>query len=453
LTTLILLIPFGADLALLAGSADRKPGDYRKMWMRARDEISALPTEARSGIDVHLEHASTQTDGYTAFGTSAFAKLNHLITLDIDPERFVVEQRPSSFESVDKVQVQVYPHQLGFVEISISLCKPPDAGEGLDAWLDLLQKEGVAFGEWITAKISSEIIIPIIGALRAADRKSAFFLAPYRGSLEMGAAVWVSRVMLVAPEDRSLLSHWTKDVVGGDSESLRDDLLNGSRNSLVRWVNYAFVDEDHEGAISLISGAHSAEFSALRIGQVLWPSLERVDTQLKLVLSDAAAANTRWKLELLQEDLSHLSTRAELIVMERQELQKFMPRRVREHYEKILAAWEYDSLIEQPVLFKIELCNRRLSELSAKRTARSSLVTDLILLGIGVTSIAGVALGITSFGRQAAADPLSTGYDLGRSDLINWFSGQPIDLILVASGAVSVILVALYLYFRSDNRG
>lgn len=454
MTHVRLLIPFGVDLAVPAGVADRNPDQYRRFWTSARTALAALPADVRSCADIRLPDAMARAQGssYSSIDTGSFTHLPHLLDIVIDPEGMDLQQTPSAVTAVDGVRVLIYPHQLGLVEVSVSIGNTPDPTRGYEEWLDELQRESVAFGEQLTRTISRRVVNPVVDVLRAADRKKEFFLPPYQGSLEMGTALWVSRGLLVSPEHRPLLSHWTKDVVGSDGESLRDELLDGTRNSLVRWLNYAFVDSDREGADALDSGPHAAEVSALRMAQVVYASLERVDSQLKLVLSEAAAAHTRWQLGLLHEDLSQLSTRAELIVMERQEMQKFMPRQVREHFEKILSAWEYDALVEGPALFKIELCNRRLSDLSTKRAARSSLVTDLILLGIGVTSIAGVALAITEFGRNAAASAYSTGYDLGGSDFTSWFATQPIDLILTASAAVSVIVVALYLYFRRDNR-
>ena len=94
---------------------------------------------------------------------------------------------------------------------------------------------------------------------------------------------------------------------------------------------------------------------------------------------------------------------------------------------------------------------RRLDDLAARRAARSGRVTDLILMGIGITSIASIALAISQFGRSAASDPLATGYDLGASDFTSWFAAQPVDVILLASAAASAVLVVLSLYFRRDD--
>lgn len=200
------------------------------------------------------------------------------------------------------------------------------------------------------------------------------------------------------------------------------------------------------------TGEHAAEYAGLAYAQVLYASLDHVDACLKQVLAESAAATSSWELGVLRSTLRELNSRAELLFMERQSLQKYMSRPVRAHFEAILSAWDYESLIEQPVLFKVELCQRRLREAAERRQARSSLVTDVILLIVAITSIAATALALTDFGRGAATDPLSTGVDMGGNAFTNWFASQPIDTVLAISFAASAVLVVLYLYFRRRDQ-
>ena len=135
------------------------------------------------------------------------------------------------------------------------------------------------------------------------------------------------------------------------------------------------------------------------------------------------------------------SQRAELIIMERRDVSKYLKRSVRAEMDAILGFWDYESVLEQSVRFKIETCDRRLSRLAAERAARASLFTDLILLGIGVTSILATAVALTEFGRVMGNDPEMNVYDLGRSSLVQWVASQPADTILI--GAASTYLYEL----------
>jgi hypothetical protein len=211
------------------------------------------------------------------------------------------------------------------------------------------------------------------------------------------------------------------------------------------------MDRTGAGGRMLPGDPFRDQWDALRYAQVFYGTLDRIDTRLSKILADSAAATSRWDLEQLREHLLALSQRAELIIMERQDLSKYLKRSVRVEMDAILEFWDYEGLLAQPVRFKIEICDRRLAELAARRTARSGMFTDLILLGIGVTSILATALAVTEFGRSMANDPDMAVYDLGRSSMVEWVAAQPADAILIASGVVSLLLVVMYLFFRRDR--
>lgn len=473
------MAPIVTNLASVAGAADRLSGDYSALWARVDSRISrAAPVPGVANL--RFEHAAhgvrgTTESRYASIETDSLTRSPHIITLNLDERLFEWRDAsgggeaelcaaagdaswpslPEQVRRVDEATVRIYAHQVSIFEASLVLHDPPGAPADSDAvarWLSRLQRETITFMERVASAVRARAVDPVLAVVREEDPKHRFFHAPDEHIRSADQCVlWVSRSLLVPEERRGLLAHWTKDAVDVRSERLRDDLLRGDRDSLVRWLNYGFVDAAGEGPDAFRTGAHSAEFAGLRFAQETYASLDQVDSRLQSVLADASAAESKWQLEHLRGDLVWLSQRAELIVMGRQELLKYMTRSARSHFEQILDAWEYDALVEQPVMFKIELCNRRLGDLAAKRAARSNLVTDLILLGIGITSIAGTALAITEFGRNTASDPLSTGYDLGGSSFTSWFASQPIDVVLLASAAASSVLVVLYLYFRRDD--
>jgi hypothetical protein len=78
--------------------------------------------------------------------------------------------------------------------------------------------------------------------------------------------------------------------------------------------------------------------------------------------------------------------------------------------------------------------------------------TDIILLGIAMTSVLATALALTEFGRAVANDPEMAVYDFGRSSIVAWVAAQPADAILISSGVISVLIVLIYLFFRRDHR-
>ncbi|HWK19370.1 MAG TPA: hypothetical protein VNR37_01190 [Microbacteriaceae bacterium] len=454
MTTLRLIAPFRVDFTMLPGAADRDPEGYRTLWERAESALAGSSLARLGGI--HLPHRSSRGTGsqYDLLDVDSLERTLHVAEIHVDLASYREFADPELSERTRTMSVLLFEHGVALLEIDLDPGpRPSDAGaHATQHWLDELQADGIRIAEAAASRLSECMVVPLAETLRRIDRRHEIVRAAETQS-DDGSAMWVSRALLVAPEDRVLLDHWTRGAVNAADRSARQELIEGDRDSLVRWLNYAFVDTDNRDGAALTHGRFAAEWRGLRYAQAMYASLDRIDSRLSRVLALAAAAQQRWQLEALRRDLVELSNRAEMIVMQRHALAKYLPREVRASFDEILAAWEYGSLLEDPVRFKVDLCNRRLDDLAAKRTARAGVVTDLILLGIGVTSIASIALAITEFGRNSGGDPGATAYDLGASGITTWFATQPIDVILMASGVASLVLVALYLYFRRDDRG
>lgn len=455
MTTLRLIAPFRVDFTVAPGAADRDPDGYREMWRRA----SSIITEGSlAGLgSIHFPHLASRdaTSQYDLLDVDSLERTLHVAEIHVDLPSFRKLVDPGLDDRTRAVSVLLFEHGVALLEIDLDpgpLPRRSSSAHAKHLWLDKLQADGVRIAENAASQLSGAIFVPLAETLRKIDRRHAIVRATdVQG--DDGTAMWVSRALLVAPKDRALLEHWTRGAVSAADHTARQELVAGQRDSLVRWLNYAFVDADAKNGAAITQGRFASEWRGLRYAQATYAALDRIDSRLSRVLALAAAAQKRWELETLRQDLVELSSRAEMIVMQRHALAKYLPRQVRASFDEILAAWEYETLLEGPVRFKVDLCNRRLDDLAAKRTARAGIVTDLILLGIGVTSIASIALAITEFGRSSGGDAEATAYDLGASDVTTWFATQPIDVILMISGVASIALVALYLYFRRDDRG
>ncbi len=442
MTHLRVIAPMPIDFALVPGVADLDQRGYANFWISAQSAVAAA-----SGATVELHHAklASSTTRYTTLDADALDRPVELLTVHLDVPDLGGVDGPT----VADAQVRVYARGIATLEATIETKAPPQ--RGAEDWLDALQARAVELASEL-AQESDQVVSAVLEATRRADRRGEFVEPQMAGGAVLGDPMWVSRALLVDTKHRQVLAHWTKDAVSGEGAAQREALLGGEADSLMLWLNYAFVDTAREGSAAWSSGAHTEDWHALRYAQVAYATLDQVDSQLGVVLAQAAGAHSRWDLEELQSTLVRLSRRAELAIMQRQSLEKYMSRRVRRAYDALLQAWDYSTLVEAPVRFKITLCQGRLDDLLAKGTARSSLVTDLILLGIGITSIASTALALTEFGRNAATDPNATDLDLGASAFTSWFAAQPIDVVLLASTATSAVLIVLYIYFRRDSQ-
>ncbi|MEJ3746834.1 hypothetical protein WEI85_26555 [Actinomycetes bacterium KLBMP 9797] len=470
MTQLRILAPVVVDYYAAPGATLRDPTGYARFWAERQPAVNELVVRLapdRSGPPpaVTLEHTqvTSSLNLYRTISDHAGERSLHVLTGALRrehlPEEFAGTTDPLKL-GVSEISFRLYDHGLMLLElladVAPSFVEPaPDLADRLDD----LQARAVALGERAARETVRRYLDPVLESLRRADGDEEIIAAATAAddpvTAEFGEALWVTRSLVVVPSEKGtdeVVRHWVKDVVTAeDDRAPADRLLDGDIDHLVRWLNYLFMDRTGAGGEMRRGDPFHDQWEALRYAQVYYGVLDRIDTRLSKILADSAAADSRWELEQLKGHLMGLSQRAELIIMERWDLSKYLKRAVRLEMDAILAFWDHATLLEEPVRFKIETCNRRLAELAARRTARSAMFTDLILLGIGVTSILGTALALTEFGRSIASDPDSTVYDLGRSSIVEWVAAQPADAIVIASGVASVLMVVVYLFFRRDN--
>lgn len=471
MTALRILAPVVVDYQAVPGSSLRDPKGYARFWAELQPAVDDLlaplnpdPTTPPPAVSLEHTQVTSSLNLYRTISDHASGRPLHVLTGSLLPQHLPDEfggATDALHRGVTEVVFRLYDHGLILLELHVKVDPSVTApGPGVESRLDELQTTALAMGERVARETVRRYLAPLLDLFRQADPDERILAAATPAddpmAAEVGQTLWVTRSLVLDPADpgaKAALRHWVKDVGTGDNGiDPAGPLLSGEADHLVRWLNYAFIDRTGEGTGQFPGEQFRDTWDALRFAQVFYGALDRIDSRLSKILADSAASRSRWELGRLKEQLTGLSQRAELIIMERRDLAKYLKRQVRHEMDGILGYWEFEKLIEDPVRFKIETCDRRLAELAARRTARSALFTDLILLGIGVTSILGTALALTQFGRSVANDPEMTVYDLGRSSIVEWMASQPADAILIASGVTSALMVVLYLFFRRDKQ-
>jgi hypothetical protein len=460
-----ILAPTVVDFATVPGASVREPERYAALWSERQDAVDDLLRTCRPAPTgpppvIRLEHTrpATPVNRYRVIDDHAVDVPVHVLTGTFCPEHL-----PEAFSGaaerlrcgVREISVRLYDQGVLLVELLADAEQWADPQLDLPARLDDLQETAVALGAAVARECVHRYLDPVLDVVRSADRNAAI-IEPARPDAYSGEVLWVTRSLVAdraAPGAEDAVRHWVKDVGAAEHEEQPpvERLVGGEIDHLARWLNYVYMDAGPRAGTMAPGQRFSDSWEAMRHAQVFYAALDVIDTRLSKILADSVLTTARWQLAGLQEQLVGLSRRAELVIMERQTLSKHLKRSVRAEMDAILDFWEHESLVEQPVLFKIGICDRRLAELAARRTARSALFTDLILLGIGVTSVLGTALALTEFGRTMASDPGLARYDLGRNAVTAWFAAQPADAILLTSGVVSLLLVVLYLFSRRHH--
>ncbi|WP_117212311.1 hypothetical protein [Allorhizocola rhizosphaerae] len=470
MTALRILAPVSVDYHAVPGATLRDPKSYAQFWTERQPAVEALlarlsPDPGGPPPAVTLEHTrvTSSLNLYRTISDHASGRPLHVLTGSLRPQHLPDEFAGATDRlhlGVTEIGFSLYDHGLMLLELLVRVDPEVTASaEGVENRLDELQASALAMGEQVARETVRRYLDPLLELFRQADPDERILVAATPAgdpmTAEFGETLWVTRSLVLDPADpgaTAALRHWVKDTGSGDSAAdPAEPLLSGKADRLVRWLNYAFMDPAGAGGQAFPGERFRDSWDALRFAQVFYGALDRIDSRLSKILADSAASRSRWELGRLKEQLTSLSQRAELIIMERRDLAKVLKRRVRHEMDEILDYWEFEKLIEEPVRFKIETCDRRLAELAGRRAARSALFTDLILLGIGVTSILGTALALTQFGRTVANDPAMTIYDLGRSSMVEWVAAQPADAVLIGSGVTSALMVVLYLFFRRDR--
>jgi len=182
--------------------------------------------------------------------------------------------------------------------------------------------------------------------------------------------------------------------------------------------------------------------------QFYYAALDVVDLRLTRILAQSFSRDPELNLNELKQRLEREMERANLLLLQFHDSAKYYKRTVKAEIDAILDYWSFQEVLVEPVQRKITVCEERLSLLHQQEAARSAVYTDMILLGIGITSIFSTLLALAEFGRTMANDANLASYDATSTNLVERFASQPTDAILILACIVSLLLVGLYFYYR-----
>lgn len=447
MTRLLTVAPAPIDFAVSAGAEVRDPSGYARFWKRVKRASDT------SGITFDHAVELRESPRYGSLRADALQRTLHVLSGEFTPDELpldVPNELSPLWSCIRKIRFWLYDHSVVVVELDGQVGDwLGDAAADSRERLDDLQADAIALSGYVVSAVAALKLQPVLDVARRLDRDSAFVEWQADEWADVSPR-WVSRSLVLDfddPGSERIARHWLADI--GDDAAV-DELVAGGSAHVSRWLNYVHRGYRAGAATALLPDASEA-WRAMRYAQYFYAALDLVDDRLNGVLAETTEGRKAWEQSDLTERLRRLSHRAELVMLDLQDLRKYVTRRVRAELDRILDVWGYSDLVEEPVRFKITICDRRLEELAAGRQARAGTVTDVILLGIGVTSVLGTALAVTDFGRSVATDPDQAGYGSASSGLTEWFASQPADAILVGSVVISALLVVLFLAVRRSG--
>lgn len=447
MTGLLTVAPTPIDFAVSAGAEVRDPAGYAAFWNRVARESDVA--------GVTFDHAVSLDEAprYGSLRSDALQRTLHVMSGQFRPEDVPIEvpaDLSALWHCIRKIRFWLYDHSIVVVELDGQVGERIGRGTAHPgSRLDVLQAEAVELSGIVASAVVAHKVQPILDVARRVDPRSTFVDWQHDEWASVSPR-WVSRSLVLDfddPVSERFARHWLADI--GDDAAV-DELIEGRSPHVSRWLNYAHRGYRAGAATALLEEAAEA-WRAMRYAQYFYAAMDLVDDRLNGVLAETTEGRKAWEQADLTERLRTLSHRAELVMLDLHDVRKYVTRRVRKEMDRILEVWDYADLVEGPVRFKITICDRRLDDLATGRQARAGTVTDVILLGIGVTSVLGTALAVTDFGRSVATDPAQVGYGSASSGLTEWFASQPADAILTGSVVVSALLVVLFLAVRRSG--
>ncbi len=379
----------------------------------------------------------------------------------------------------------------------------PDASpvneEGLRKTLDDLQQGAILFTEKLVALYHGEVLVPMFNWIREDtevgrqfidDEETAQVSARFLEDMaqQRCRTLWVTRSLIFEKKEnlaadfrQALVESWLKDVPDDGQEAPgateqadsktkeqpkagrkeqadaeKKKQADVKKKESTRWLTYLFAEDTYSGDYPeqgwLNDNGRARSFSptwdAMETAQYYYSAFDLVQTSVSHILAVSLSRTGEHKVNEMQWLLDLAIREAQMLRVEYYENKKYYSRQVAKKLDEILKYWGFENLLEKQTEQRVEACVERLTELNARAAERSAILTDLVLLAIGVTSVFGVGLALAEYGRAQTLDPALIPYEGVSFNVAQWIAARSTDDILLASLGMSLALIAIYAVFR-----
>lgn len=506
-----LLAPVRTDFSIVSEAPIRDPDRYAAFW----DEVAKNKHKLRPRLagewalseelnEIRFPHASTHRrspfNRYQSLESDSLERPIHVLEVELGRSAIAAATTPEASlqgglfgRRIERLIWRVFDHGISLLEVDIRLGDflHTVPSTQVPATLNDLQQAGVVMGERLARRCTDALLQPLFDGLHAIPESAKYIESDTetRGHKANGTVLWVTRTLIFEKRDdpnrAAVIRHWLKDTGsvedenddakledGKDKEKLIDRLVRDDTQHLTRWLNYLFRegsystlphapdrDEQSENSAAPSGRAEQPELAkpfcdaweAMLYAQFFYGALDIVDLHLTHILAQSLARDSSLKVDQLKALLEQNIRKANLLLLQFHDSAKYYKRTVKSELDAILEHWDFETVLIEPVQEKIRLCRERLTLLHQKEAARSAIYTDIILLGIGITSIFGTSLALAEYGRTMATDADLGSYDVTSAHFIDWFAALPTDVILVGASILSLLLVVLYAYYRKQQ--
>lgn len=405
---LMTIAPINSGFALRA-DLDPKGPDYHEV-------LKSLPPKSD-----YLEVPNRdREDGTTTFG--------HLSEDNYDVRLMIFRPEPQPLET--SVTFHFYSNGMCILEAAYEIEEVLDS-EAIEKLSEALTRQTLDFHSARLNEQFSSLSEILPKTYLDPDRRQASFTRE--------DVVWISRAVILPtarreePDVQAFIREWLAETV--DYEDA-DDIISGRSNHSVSWVNYLFIDDGWETVDRLIP--------TLRIAQSFFSAQYVYNRDTQTVIGEVG---TTKNVRQLRGRLTRARERMQFLQIQSQLNKSFLRRSRRRQLDEILAAWEFDALVENGERL-IQVCSGKIDEMTAERTDRSSLATDLILTFLTLFIVIELAVNLIAYSRSLMSNPALSYEDDRVSWILRFFAGIDTDIVLLGGVFSMLGLAAYYVYWK-----
>lgn len=391
----------------------------------------------------------------------------------------------------NSVSVRLYDNTISIAQMDLILSNLSNYidSSNHEPFLDILRSIGITFAHTYTVELYDTVIFPFLSELSDKfDLQSRYIksikkcdetyddfydMLPYvverrahrpydnchsRETKVNTTVLWITRSLIFDKGDQEELvnnfaEYWLKDI--GNKEKRVEEInavKSDPKKFSLSWLNYVFGkeafalnDKQNEDQEKEIVPEFNDAWESMLMSQYFYSALECLNNNLQRVIGRSYSPDAYKELRKLNRQLKRTTATTNLLIINYHDIQKYLKRDKKEIMSQIMETWDFESLIENAQK-RIDLCGERINSLHKVSTERSSLTTDLILIGIGTVSFISLIITLSQYGRLLNTDATLGFRNDGPFNIFGFISGWPMDYVLF--GGILIILVLTYFYYR-----
>lgn len=346
--------------------------------------------------------------------------------------RLLVWSGPAGDDNGPELHIHVYPNAVAIAEIRFRDVKVDTAGN-LEAWCQEQSRAVLeaCYADFLDFLEHVRLSIPD-GYLEKVD--TGTFGVDERPNIEH-----TSRTLILSePERRDpafarLVTDWLADTIRPEDGA---EIVAGNRDYSMTWVNYVIVDTDPRQTYILLS--------TMRIAQYFWSAQGWFNNQTREIITGSVKEKN---VRSAQDRLSRSRMRMQMLEIEHNNLRATLNRRRERVMSDILGVWGYDRLVRNGRLLG-EIASQKIDEINERKAAKRSLLTDMILGGIGFFAVIDLLLYLHEFSREVMSRPALEYNDSHLSAILTFIARIDTDTTILSGFVLIGVLIFLYYLLR-----